>query len=506
MSTISTAVGVERLSKTTGYAIQRGKFNNDTPYLPQVIVILGEANTANQVGLTVDPVEVTSASEAGTLFGTGSPIHRVVSILRPLSGDGVGGIPTIVYPQVSDVAATATSRAWTVTGTATANTTHKVIVNGRDNLDYKSYDVSIVTGDTPTVIAVKIKDAINGVTSAPCSAANTAGVVTITSKWKGVTSAQLNIAFDLGTVSAGVSYSQTASTDGAGLVELADTLALFGDEWNTLVINTYGEAQFDALEQFNGVPNDTNPTGRYSGLIFKPFMAFAGSVLADKDDLAAITNDAARISQVTNVLCPAPNSAVFDFEVAADVVLNVAPILQNTPHLDESNITLANIPIPSDGNIGDMKDYNNRDFLLKKGCSTVMLKKGQYVIQDLVTTYHPDGEVPLQYNYVRNLNIDFNVAYKYKLLEQLNLVGKTIVSDDQLVTVGNCIKPIEWKSIVYGLFDDLAEIGLNVDPAFSKASAVVIVSTINPNRFETTFSYKRTGTVRIASTTAKAGF
>jgi phage tail sheath gpL-like len=506
MGTISTAVGVERLSKTTGYAIQRGKFNNDTPYLPQVIAILGEANTANQSGLTVDPVEVTSANEAGELFGFGSPIHSVMRILRPISGDGVGGIPTIVYPQISAGGASATVRAWTVTGTATANTTHTVVVNGRTGLDFKSYEYSVAVGDTPTVIAGKIKDVINGITNAPCTATNALGVVTITSKWEGATSAELNISFDLGTKTAGISYSQTTSTDGAGTVDLADTLALFSDEWNTIVINTYGEAQFATLEAFNGIPNDVNPTGRYSGLIFKPFMAYAGSTLSDKDDLATITNDADRISEVTNVLCVAPNSKNFTYEIASNVVLGLAPILQNQPHLDESAIVYADVSLPSDGNIGDMKDYNNRDFLLKKGCSTVMVKKGQLAVQDLVTTYHPEGEVPLQYNYVRNLNIDFNVAFKYKLLEELYLTGKTIVSDDQLVTVANCIKPIEWKGIVFGLFDDLAEIGLIVDPEFSKASVVVNISTINPNRFETTFSYKRTGTVRIASTTAKAGF
>lgn len=506
MSTKSTAVGVERLSRTTGYAVQRGKFNNDTPYLPQRIVILGEANTANQSGLTVNPVEVTSASQAGTLFGYGSPIHAVMRVLRPLSGDGVGGIPTIVYPQISDVGATATTRTWTVTGTATANTTHKVIVNGRDNVDYKSYEFSVATGDTATIIAGKIKDAINAVTNAPCTAANTLGVVTITSKWKGATSAELYIAFDLGTNSAGVSYSQTATSNGAGVVSLAATLALFGDEWNTLVINTYGTAQFDALEAFNGVPNDVAPTGRYAGLIYKPFTAIWGSVLSDKTALTTITDNASRISQVTNALAPAPNSKGFTWEAAANGAYLVAIVYQNTPHIDISNFAYPDMPVPSDGNIGDMRDYNNRDLLLKKGCSTVILKNGAYVIQDFVTTYHPDGEVPLQYNYVRNLNVDFNVAYKYRLLEQLYLVDKVIVSDEQLVTVGNAIKPIEWKSIVFGLFDDLAEIGLIIDPEFSKASVVVNVSTVNPNRFETTFSYKRTGTVRIASTTAKAGF
>lgn len=505
MSTISTAVGVDRLAKTTGYVIQRGKFNNDTPYLPQRIAILGQANTANQSGLTIDPVEVTSANQAGELFGFGSPIHRAVSILRPLSGDGVGGIPTIVYPQVSG-ASSQTSRVWTVTGTASANATHFVVVNGRDSIDFKSYAVNIVNGDTATIIAGKIKDAVNAVLGAPCSAVNALGVVTFTSKWSGLTSAELNISFSLNGNSAGISYSETSSTNGSGDVDLSATLALFSDEWNTIVINTYGQSKFSQLEDFNGVPNDVNPTGRYSGLIFKPFIAYAGSVVAGKDALALITNNSSRITQVTNVLCVAPNSKNFSFEVAADTVLGLAPILQNQPHLDESSIVYGNITLPTDGNIGDMKDYNNRDFLLKKGCSTVMVKKGQFSVQDLVTTYHPEGEVPLQYNYVRNLNIDFNVAFKYKSLEALNLTGKTIAADNQNVFVSGVIKPKEWKSIVFGLFDELAEIGLIVDPEFSKRSVVVNVSTINPNRFETTFSYKRTGTVRIASTTAKAGF
>ena len=86
--TISTAVGLDRISRVSGYAIKKGFFNTDTQNLPQVIAIFGEANTANQSGLTTDKVEVTSAAEAATLFGSGSPIHRIVSILRPAGSDG----------------------------------------------------------------------------------------------------------------------------------------------------------------------------------------------------------------------------------------------------------------------------------------------------------------------------------------------------------------------------------------------------------------------------------
>lgn len=506
MSTISTAVGLERLSRISGYNIKKGFFNNNTPYLPQIIAIFAEANTANQSGLTTDKVEVTSAKEAATLFGYGSPIHSIMRILRPLSGDGVGGIPTVVFPQVTAGGATATSRAWTVTGTATANATHSVVVNGRYELDFQKYSFDVAIGDTPTAVAAKIKDAINGVLGSPCSAANTLGVVTATSKWKGATSAQLTVSIDTGTNAAGLSYSQTASTDGAGSVSLSDSLSQFNDDWYTMVINSYGETQLDSLEAFNGFPSETSPTGRYSGLIFKPFMAYFGNTSTSKTTLATITNDSARINQCTNVLCPAPGSGGFEYEAAANVVYLASVLFQNEPHRDVNALYYPDMPVPLNGNIGDMADYNNRDFLLKKGCSTVMLVKGSYQIQDLVTTYHPEGEVPLQYNYVRNLNLDFNVSDSYRILENLNLKDKTLVQDDQQVDVSNCVKPSEWKGIVYELFDNLASNALLKEPSFSKESLNVQISTTNPNRFETAFKYKRTGIARIESTTASAGF
>lgn len=506
MSTISTAVGSERRSRVSGYKIKKGFFNNDTQNLPQIIAVFGEANTANQSGLTTTKVEVTSADEAGELFGFGSPIHSMIRILRPVNGDGVGGIPTIVFPQISNVGATATVREWTVTGTATSNATHYVIVNGRDNLDFQSYAFSVASGDTPTVIAGKIKDTINGVLGSPCTASNTLGVVTSTTKWKGATSAEFNISIDFGSNSAGVSYSQTASTNGAGSVSLDASLSQFGDDWYTAVINPYGEAHLSTFEDFNGIPDVDAPTGRYSGLIFKPFMAFFGSVLSDKDDLALITNDTDRVSQVTNVLCPAPNSLGFTYEAAANVVALFSRIAQDSPHLDVNNKAYPDMPVPFDNNIGDLSDYNNRDFLVKKGCSTVILENGAYKIMDLVTTYHPNGEIPLQYAYSRNLNLDWNVSDSYRTLETLRLKDKVLINDNQVTTVSGAIKPREWKAVCFDLFEDLGERALINDPQFSKDSLEVQISTTDPNRFETFFRYKRTGIARIESTDVEAGF
>lgn len=506
MATISTAVGLERKSRVSGYKLKKGVFNNDTPNLPQLIAVFGEANTANQVGLTVDKVEVTSAQEAGELFGYGSPIHRQMRILRPISGDGVGGITTIVFPQISDAGATATVRAWTVTGTATSNATHYVVINGRDNLDFQNASFNVVTGDTPTIVAGKISDAINKVLGSPFLGTSALGVVTATTKWKGITSAEANLLIDFGNDGAGLTYAQTTTTNGTGVVDLSASLAQFGDDWYTIVTNPYGTAQLSVLEAFNGKPDPEQPTGRYNGLIFKPFLAFFGSTLSSRTALSAITNAQARIEQVTNVLCAAPGSLGFTWEALANVVVLFARTAQDTPHLDVNNKAYPDMPIPSNGNIGDMSDYNNRDLLVKDGCSTVILENGQYKIQDLVTTYHPQGESPLQYAYARNLNLDYNVSYRYRLLETLRLKDKVLVRDDQTIDVVGAVKPKEWKSVVYDLLDDLALDGLINEPQFSKDRLQVQISTVNPDRIETSFPYKRTGVARIESTDAEAGF
>ncbi|AGF91176.1 hypothetical protein CHPG_00024, partial [Cellulophaga phage phi3:1] len=93
MSGISTAIGSERLARVDGYKIKKGFFDNVTSNLPQVIAIFGEANTANQAGLSVLKKEITSALEAAQTYGYGSPIHQQMRILRPENSDGVGGIP-----------------------------------------------------------------------------------------------------------------------------------------------------------------------------------------------------------------------------------------------------------------------------------------------------------------------------------------------------------------------------------------------------------------------------
>jgi len=501
---LSDAVTLDRISRVVGYKLTKGNFSLVSPNLPQRIAILGEANDANQSTLSLTPVSVTSAQQAGNLYGYGSPIYHIMRILRPLlSGDGVGGIPTYVYPQAVASGATSKIQTLTAAGVATGSGVHYVKIAGRESQEGIYYAINIVAGDNAATIATKIASAVNAVIGAPVLANSTSYEVIFTSKWSGLTANDISISVDTGGVSLGLTYSTVNVQNGAGTPSISAALTLFANDWNTIVINPYTDTNtMNTLETFNGIPSPDGiqqGTGQYAGIIMKPFIAITGSVA---DDPSSITDS--RLNQVTIAIAPAPASLGLPMEAAANMAYLFALQAQNNPHLDVAGSFYPDMPTPT--SIGTMQTYTNRDAIVKKGCSTVNLNSGLYKVEDFVTTYHPSGENPPQYRYCRNLNIDWNVKYGYHLLEITNVENHAIASDSDIVTANNVVRPLDWKAAIDTYADDLAKRALITQPTFMQSSITVALSSTNPDRLETFFRYKRTGFGRVLSTTAQAGF
>jgi phage tail sheath gpL-like len=497
----SNAIGQERISRIVGYVIKKGNFATTSPNLPHRIAIFAEANDANQSTLVTDPTEVTSARQAGDLYGYGSPIYTLMRILRPISGDGVGGIPTIVFAQAKQPGAAAKRMTITPVGVATANGTHYVIIAGRNNVDGVPYAINIVSGDTVSIINGKIRDAVNAVLGSPVTAIATDYLTTLTSKWSGLTADGLSVSVDRGDNTLGLTYTVNNTFQaGSGTPSIAAALTALGNQWYTEVLCSYNDAvSMAALEATNGNASPTVPTGRYVGTVFKPFVAIIGSVA---DNPSTITD--ARKNEMTIAIAPAPLSLGLAMEAAANALVLYAVQAQNDPHLDIAGQSYPDMPTPTV--IGTMADYNNRDSYVNKGCSTVDLVSGKYQVQDFVTTYHPVGEVPPQFRWVRNLNLDWNVRYGYFLLELINVVDHAIANDSDTVAVGNVVKPKQWTGVLYEYAEDLSRRALIVDAPFMQDSISVNISATNPDRFETYFRYKRSGFARQSATTAEAGF
>jgi phage tail sheath gpL-like len=488
-----------------GYKITKGNYSPSTPNLPQRIAILSEPCTANASGLDTTPFQATSTITIADRLGAGSSAYLAYNILSPRTGGGVDGIPIWVYPVTPASGATATVTTLTITGTATKSATHYPVIQGVQSYDGQSYAISVISGDTPTTIAAKLIASINSVYgSSVIASTGGTGIVTLTSVSKGISSV-FTTRVELNGVSAGLTYSVT-TVAGTLIGDVATALANFENNWNTIVINPYGAEStiLNALESVNGKPDPVSPTGRYSAIVFKPFVAFYSA--QSTDPLTDFGTDiAARINQCTNSYVPAPNVFQHPVEVAASAARVVALLGQSTPNLDALGQALPGIYVDAQ-KIGNLADWSYRDSCVKAGISTVDYVGGQLIIKDLVTTYHPDDEVYPQFAYVRNLILDWNVRYSYRLLEAVHVVGFTLIPDGQSTHAEKTVTPSQWKGVMYSMFADLADRALLADVSFSKDSATVQISSTNPDRFESFFRYKRTGTARIASTTAEAGF
>jgi len=494
-------VGAERISRIVGYNVSAGNKATNSPNLPISIAILGQMNSANESGFDFSvPYTVTSAQQAGDLFGYGSPIHRIVSILRPQNG-GVGGIPTVVYPvQKADSSATNT-KTITPTGTATTNTTHTIVIAGRRALDVR-FDINIQTGDGAADISAKIADVISNSLSAPVVATLDSPVTlaVLGAKWSGLSS-EFQLSVDTNGNAAGITYAIAETTPAAGVPSVTAALALIGNTWQNIIINAVGSdsTTLSAFEAWNGIPSQTAPTGRYTGTIMRPAVVFTGSTLADPSSLTS-----GRRNNCTICIAPAPLSKGFAFEAAANMVALYAPVAQNNPHIGAGGLNYPDMPVPADGVIGVMSDYNERDAIVKLGCSTVDLVAGVYQVQDMITTYRPIGDADPKFRYVRDLFVDWNIRFAYYIKELLYVVDKTITADGAIVAVGNVITPKRWKQILAALATEFERRALIARASYMIENTTVTINSTNPNRLDTEFAYERTGIANISSTMAFA--
>ena len=493
MASISKAISPARVSTIVGYELKRGRVPFASPYLPQRIVVIGEGLTANQSTMPLDETEILTAFEAGELYGFGSPLHKVFNIMKPNGIDLLQGIPTFVIAQEEAATGVAASVVNSVTGTASGNSTHFVYIAGRE------YAYNVLLGETATLIATKIADSVNADSNSPVTAVASSGVITFTAKWAGLTGT-FKVRFSTGGNSVGIVYAEDSATAGVGTPDLTTLQNKMGSEWTTIVVNTYGLPALDVLETINGRPDATFPTGNFFGENFRPFMAIWGSTEKDTSILGDITD--ARKIEVTNALAAAPGSEGFAWEAAANMAINFGYIAQNTPHKDPINTYYNDMPGPADGDIGNMKEYTYRDFLVKKGASTVDYEGGRYKVKDFITTYHPDSEPWPTFRWASRLNLDFNVRYYVMIAEQAYLVGRAIINDDQISSVDFTIKPKDWKAILYGVAEDLGDLAIVDGVEFMKESINVEVDGQNSDRFNTIFSYKTSGNARISSITA----
>ena len=485
--TISTAIDAAAVARVVGIKTEFEDLQTGARFLPQRVAVVGQGISGGTY--TTTKRQVTSASEAGTIYGFGSPVHLAVSQLLPVNGDGVGSVPVTVYPLADAATGVAATGTITPVISETVATSYRVSVSG-----ILSQEFIVNPGDSAATVTAAITTAINAVIDMPVTAVDGTTVVNLTTKWEGTSANDVTVEV-LGNGGSTFTLVQPAG----GLVNPDVDVALnqIGDVWETMIINCLDVADTASLDKFS-----TFNEGRWQALNAKPLVVFSGSTEADLN--TAITLPDSRKTDRTNVQVNAPGSNNLPFVVAARASARVAVIAANNPSRDYGAQQMTGINTGLDG---QQWTYVQQDTAVKAGAATTIVANGVMEVADMVTMYHPDGEAPPAYRYVCDIVKLQNIIYSLGLIFAApRWNGAPLIPDNQATVNPDAKRPKDAKGEIFALLDSLGLNAVISDVDFAKANTVVGINSMNPKRLDISVTLKLAGNTNIRSIDLNFGF
>jgi phage tail sheath gpL-like len=483
---ISTAVDVNAVASVVGIESKFQQTGLSGRFLPQKVGIVAQGTTGS--GYPLIKKQVTSAFEAGNIYGFGSPIHLAVSQLLPSNSDGVGNIPVIVYPLDDAGTGVAASGDITPSGAETEPHAYRVSIN---NILSEPFVVS--PGDVVADITDAITTAVNSNINMPVTAIDATTEVVLTAKWKGASSDDLYIEVIPELPAGSTSFIITQPTGGLVNPDIQDALDLIGEnEWITMLLNCLNKSDTVTLGKYT-----TFGEGRWEPLVKKPLIVFTGDINATVDDATTIPE--ARKTDRVNSQLVSPASVDLPFIVAARQLARIVVVAENNPPTGY-NGQIADGLTPADDSL-EWK-YSQRDEAIKKGSSTITVENGQVVCGDIATFYHPDGMPIPAYRFVVNIvklqNVTYNMDLIFSAPEWRDV---PLIPDGQPTVNPKARTPGTARAEVAGLLDYLGEQAIISDPEDAKKKTVAAISGSNPNRLDVSVTFNLSGNTRVKSIT-----
>lgn len=334
--------------------------------LTHKMLILGQ-KLSSGTAVANEIVRVTSVAEAKTLFGAGSMLALMADTLFKNNSF------TEAYfcPQDEPGAGVAASGTITYTATDALAGTIYLYIGG------KQITAGVTAAMTATQVATAVKDAINADTDLPVTAANTAGVVTITCKWKGLTGNKINIRHNYNrgeALPSGVGATIVAMASGTAAPTLTAAIAAMGDTHYTEVCLPYNDATSTTAITTEG-------DLRWGPLVQKEFFAYA----AEDDTLGNLGTLGNSLNTPFISIMHCRKSPTPPFQVAAAVTGAVAYSSGVDPAVPLKTIKLVGVMAPAEA---DRFTLAERNSLLFDGISTFTVgADGSVYIELLITTY-----------------------------------------------------------------------------------------------------------------------
>ncbi len=491
---ISNAVDLSAVARVVGIKTEfKDLRQGNILFLPQRIAIIGQGSTVSTYPTTKQ--QITSALQAATLYGFGSPIHLAARQLLPINGDGVGSIPVTVYPLVDDGSGVVSTGDITPSGSQTESAAYIVRIN---NIDSQSFVISV--GDSLIEIVTAMADAINATLEIPVVAVAdvtpAAEVVDFTSKWKGVSANEIVVEI-IGSTTAGTSFAITQPVGGLVNPDIDAALAQVGNIWETLFLNCLEITDTATLEKYTVFGES-----RWGALTRKPMVAFTGT--NEVSITTAIVIPESRKSDRVNCQLVSPGSNDLPFVIAARQLSRIALIGNNNPARDYGSQQARGLVPGADG---VQWDYPTRDQAVKAGSSTVEIRDNIVTLSDTVTFYHPQGDAFPAYRYVVDIIKLQNIIFNLDLLfANDEWDGAPLIPDDQPTVNPDAKKPKTAVAAVASMVDSLGLNAIISNPEQAKQSIQADISDSNPKRLDLSVTVQLSGNVNIVSVDLNFGF
>jgi phage tail sheath gpL-like len=333
--------------------------------------LAGGTAPANTAVLVRDEVD------ALTLFGRGSMLHHMVKAFR----DADQFTELWAYPLLDNGAGIAPTATLTVTGTPATSGSFSLYIAA-----YRT-DVTVLTTDTPTSIAARLVSAINANPDLPVTAANTAGVVTLTCRHKGLEQNDLAMCVNWfgepPVPGLNLPYGVPTAFTGGTLNPLVDFSTL-AEEIFDFVVFPYTDA--GNILGFNAEFGLTN-TGRWG-----PLQQLDGfGISAKKASVAGLQTFGSGLNGPFLSHMGYSGSFTPPWLVAADLAGTVAVPLTNDPARPVTGLALRGFFAPKSGT--DRFNQSERNTLLYNGISTFKVgNDGVALIEQLVTNYQKNTQ------------------------------------------------------------------------------------------------------------------
>jgi phage tail sheath gpL-like len=488
------SISASAVSRVVGVTVEFKDFNvGQVRFLPQRVALLGQGTTALNATYSLDPVQILSAAEAAATFGFGSPIHLAARQLFPVNGSGIGGIPVTVYPMNDNGTGVVAAGSIDAVGTSTAAGGGTVKIAG-----IESENIVIPSGTAADAALALVKAAIAAVLEMPVIDGTVlTGSLPLTAKWKGESGNDISLDVT-GLEAAGLTFSTTAMASGANNPDVDTPLAKFGNTWETIILNCLNyedDATLDKYELFNA--------GRWETLVKRGSFVITGAVDAFAT-VGAVTDGATRKDDKYGCIIAAPGSPELPCVIAARAIaVDIAPTANDNPPQNYKKELTGLEP----GADGTQFLYTSLDATVKLGCSTTLILNGNIVLNDTITTYHPDGDPLPAFRYVVDLvklqNIVFNVR---AIFEADDWKGAPLLPDTTPTTNPTAKKPKDAKAALFVLADNLGLNAIISDPEFTKANMTAAINGTNPKRLDIVYPVKLSGNTEIIDALVNFGF